>query len=347
MQTVELKATLTMLNDLKIVELNWQKNLPEKRRRERKNKLKNFFKIIFLTLLLFNAYQTSSIAVEKKKIEKKEERQKKIDTLNWYNWDNPREHSVLLEDSNAEIFIIENEYYLKGNKDINQYSWWVWGNEKLEDVLMIFGSNYTVYVKYIDEGYVTIDDWKSQDTDAWINQMRAIQKSWLEDLKKKNLDYVENLNWINKPEFNEEKKHINYSYEILWNGKDGKFKSLESTSLVLGRKGYLDISFVTKIKPDTDLKSLANISKEFADGVKYNEGSSYEDYKSGDKIAALGIGGLVAGTLGVKALAKVGVFAKLLPLLLKFGWILLIPLVFVGKLFGKKNQPRSSSKRKK
>ena len=315
--------------------------------REKNKILKNFFKVIFLTLLLFNVYQTSSIAVEEKKIENDDERQKKYDTLNWYNWDNPSDHNVLLEGPNAEIFIIEGEYYLKGNKNINQYSWWTWGHAKPDDVLMIMGSNYTVFVKYFDEGYVTIDDWKSQDTDAWINKMREMQKSWLEDLKKQNTDYVENLNWVNKPEFNEEKKHVNYSYEVFWNGKDGKYKSLESTSLVLGRKGYLDISFVTAIEPDTDLKSLANISNEFADGVKYNEGSRHEDYKSGDKIAAVGIGGLVAGTLGVKALAKVGAFAKLLPLLLKFGWILLIPLVFAGKLFGKKNQPRSSSKRKK
>ena len=74
--------------------------------------------------------------------------------------------------------------------------------------------------------------------------------------------------------------------------------------------------------------------------------SKHTDYKSGDKVAAVGIGGLVAGTLGVKALAKAGAFAKLLPLLLKFGWILLIPLAFVGKLFGGKSQRSGSSDKK-
>ena len=75
--------------------------------REKNKILKNFFKVIFLTLLLFNVYQTSSIAVEEKKIENDDERQKKYDTLNWYNWDNPSNHNVLLEGPNAEIFIIE------------------------------------------------------------------------------------------------------------------------------------------------------------------------------------------------------------------------------------------------
>ena len=49
----------------------------------------------------------------------------------------------------------------------------------------------------------------------------------------------------------------------------------------------------------------------------------------------------VAGTLGVKALAKAGILAKFLPLLLKFGWILLAPLFFIGKLFGGKNESRN------
>ena len=33
---------------------------------------------------------------------------------------------------------------------------------------------------------------------------------------------------------------------------------------------------------------------------KYNQGSQYTDFKSGDKIAAYGVGALVAGSLGIK-----------------------------------------------
>ena len=39
----------------------------------------------------------------------------------------------------------------------------------------------------------------------------------------------------------------------------------------------------------------------------FDEGFKYSDYKPGDKIATIGIGGLVAGSLGVKALAKTGI----------------------------------------
>ena len=70
------------------------------------------------------------------------------------------------------------------------------------------------------------------------------------------------------------------------------------------------------------------------------DGYKHADYKPGDRIAAVGVGGLVAGSLGVKALAKTGILAKLL----KFWWILLAPLAFLGKfLSGKESSPNTSS----
>ena len=65
-------------------------------------------------------------------------------------------------------------------------------------------------------------------------------------------------------------------------------------------------------------QQIANLAKDFTGGIDFLEGSKHADYKSGDKVAALGVGGLVAGTLGVKALAKVGFLAKITPFLINF-----------------------------
>ena len=111
--------------------------------------MKNFFKVIFLTLLLFSVYQTSSIAVEEKKIKNEDELQKKLDTLTWHNWDNPKAHRAILEKANAELDILETEYYLKGN-DVNQHSWWVRGKPSSRDMAIFDGTNnlYTIFYKY-------------------------------------------------------------------------------------------------------------------------------------------------------------------------------------------------------
>ena len=55
---------------------------------------------------------------------------------------------------------------------------------------------------------------------------------------------------------------------------------------------------------------------------------------------------MVAGTLGVKALAKAGVIAKLLAFAVKFWWVLLAPLIFLGSLFNKKSTSGSASESK-
>jgi len=311
--------------------------------------VQNFFHKTITLLFILISFELG--AVEKFSINElsTEEQNKKLDTLTWYNYDNPKNHTILLEKANAEIYILESEYYLKGKKDINQYSWWIF-NVKSDDggdELMIFGDGYTIYVRYISDGHVKIDDWKSVDQNQLITEMREIQEGWVEEYKRKNIDYVEDINWIYKPTIDNKKNSVNYSYEVYWNGKKGKHKAIQTESLVLGREGYIELSFVKTITPtDTkiDLENFSNFAKEFTDGVDYIDGSKHSDFKSGDKIAAVGIGGLVAGTLGVKALAKVGILAKFLPFLMKFWWIIIAP---IAAIIGMSNKKKTSSKKKR
>jgi len=313
---------------------------------------KGFYKTAILTLVLVFNFSFQSFAVEKFMLSEElnqKEREKKIDTLTWYNWDNPKNHKTLLKKANAEIYILESEYYLKGTKDINQYSWWIFGEEDIKSNLIIFSGDQTIYVRYMDEGYVTIDDWKSIKPENLITEMRQTQEAWKDQLKEEGRNYVEEINWIYKPTFDQEKNAVYVSYEGSWNGKEGKYKSMQTNSIVLGRKGYLYISFVSKISNETtkeELQQIANFAKEFTDGIEFLEGSKHADYKSGDKVAAIGVGGLVAGTLGVKALAKVGFLAKITPFLIKFWWIILAPIIAIAGMFNRQKKTARKRKRK-
>ena len=308
--------------------------------------MKKFLSIFFI--LFFTSATIQAGAVEQKKFDdnlSQEDREKKLDTLTWYNWEEPKDHKTQYEKANAEIYILKNEYYLKGSKDINQYSWWVYGHENKEDDVVIFGDGYTAYAEYKNEGYVTIEDWKEVKPKELITEMRNIQKEWAEDLKKQGANYVESIEWIYEPDFNEQDNFVNYSYEVFWNGKNGKYKTMQTNSIVLGRKGYIELNFIKTISSNTtntEMKEFANFAKEFTIDVIYKDGSKHADYKSGDKIAAVGIGGLVAGTLGVKVLAKAGILAKFLPLLAKFWWIIIAPIVAIFGFAGKKNSSEVS-----
>ena len=249
---------------------------------------------------------------------------KKFYQLNWFNLDNPKNHWAEVAESNSEVNILETEIYLKGQKQIDAYSQLLFKEPaNTNDMLIIDDSSYdySIYINYINDGYVSKDDWSSNPKEL-LAEMKKTSKSGVKDVK-----------WVFEPKLSEN-NYAYYSYEVLW---DSGESSLETTILLFGRKGYHNISLVKKIDENFNAKTFEKMAIEFADTINFKEGYRYADYKSGDKTAAVGIGSLVAGTLGVKALAKAGVLAKLLGFAAKFWWIILAPLVFLGGLFNKKS----------
>tara|TARA_Y100001935_G_scaffold251507_1_gene253684 strand:+ start:475 stop:1401 length:927 start_codon:yes stop_codon:yes gene_type:complete len=298
----------------------------------------------YLYIIIFICFTFPALAVEKKIIEDENKRVELLEKLNWKNLYNPKAHLLNIAKANVSIAIVETEYYLDSWDDINQYRWWTFGYGAYSDeVAMIRGEDYTIYVSWIDDGYVKIEDWKNVNPKELLNSLNEISKSNEQWAKDNNVSYSTNISWIYEPSLNETKKVVNYSYKVKWS--DGVI-TMESKSLKLGKKGYIESAFVSFVDQNTDFTQKAESSKIFAEYIEFDENFRHSDYKSGDKVAAMGIGGLVAGTLGVKALAKAGAFAKLIPLLLKFGWILLIPLAFVGKLFGGKDRSTVSQTKK-
>jgi len=86
---------------------------------------------------------------------------------------------------------------------------------------------------------------------------------------------------------------------------------------VLGRKGVLVLNFIAGMDQLPEIQSNLNNVLAMAD---FDDGSRYEDFDPEyDKIAAYGIGGLIAG----KVLAKTGLFVVLLAFAKKFGVIIL------------------------
>lgn len=292
-----------------------------------------------IIILFFSSLITNLLALEEKRLSD-DEWSSKIESLSWKNIDE-KNHSTLIKKANAKVSILENEIYLDNFNDINQYNWWTYGLPAEKDIVMLIrGSGYDVYLDYVDDGYVKLDDWKNVDPKDFLSQMRDIAKSNANYLKEKKLDYVNKIDWIFKPTLNNENKSVSYSYKVDWNSGA---ESMESKNIILGKKGYLESAFVVSYKKDMDLKLESDFSKDFVNGVVFEDGFKYSDYKPGDKLAAVGIGGLVAGSLGVKALAKSGILLKLA----KFWWVLLAPLAFMGKFLSGKESSSSSRGRRR
>jgi len=284
-------------------------------------------KISSLLVFLFLFINANSFALDKNKIDDLDKWAEKSATLDWKNFHEESEYITKIEDINASIKIEKEDFYLNNIDDINQYSYWTWGIPDDSNMLLRSDKGYNLFISSNKDGYVKIDDWKNVDTDAWIKELNENAKKIAIERKRKNIDYALNFKWIKKPELDRKKNMVFYAYEVSWN--DGS-NSLESISLVLGKDGYATLVFTT-VDMETPFSQLTKTYKSKAETFKFNEGSTYSEYKTGDKIAAVGIGALLATTLGIKALNP-GLLATLGKLFAKFWFIILLPFIFIGKL---------------
>ena len=217
----------------------------------------------------------------------------------------------------------------------------LWGNPPADDTLgMLFPKDehpvgdsmiYAVEITYSDEGHIKDGDAEDIDYDDLLEGM---QKD-AEDVNPEriNLGYepIELIGWASTPFYDKVNKKLHWAKELQFG--DNEINTLNYNIRVLGREGYLNLNVIGDMDA---LSTVKNDVDQILNSVEFNEGNRYEDFdESIDKIAAYGIGGLIAG----KVLAKAGAFA----LILKFWKIIAVGAValfagFKKKLFGRKEE---------
>lgn len=183
-------------------------------------------------------------------------------------------------------------------------------------------SNSFAVFSYADEGYVPDDE--DPDFDDLLSQMKDRAAEESEARKQAGLPTVKLVGWAEPPHY-DKTQHKLYWAERLTFG-DSDTDTLNYNVRILGRGGYLVVQGVGDIE---HLKTIAEHCKTLLVATEFVEGKRYENFDpSYDKVAAYGIGGLVAGKLALKA----GLFAKLLLLLKAFAKPILIGLVAIGAI---------------
>lgn len=216
----------------------------------------------------------------------------------------------------------------------------LWGNPPTEVLGMLFPENvgplsdyftYAVEITYDQEGYIEDDDAKDLDYDDLLEEMIKDTKEANKQRQELGYGSVELIGWASAPFYDSETKKLHWAKEL-------KFEEAEANTLnynirILGRKGYLNLNVIG----DMDiLPMVKNDIDPILASVEFTDGNRYADFNPDiDKIAAYGIGGLIAG----KVLAKTGFFV----LLLKFWKVIALGAVgafaaLKNRIFGKKEE---------
>ncbi|TGM76195.1 DUF2167 domain-containing protein [Leptospira levettii] len=214
----------------------------------------------------------------------------------------------------------------------------VWGNPLNEGILgMLFKSDqtpisdnftYALTYSFSEDGYVSDSDANEINYDDLLKSMKEDISEGNEDRKKEGYPTMELVGWANKPYYDSSAKKLHWAKELQFEGDS--VNTLNYNIRILGRKGIFELNAISDIEK---LKLVQSDIPAILASTEFNDGEKYSDYSPGvDKMAAYGIGGLIAG----KVLAKAGFFA----LLVKFWKIIAIGAVaalgFLKKLFTKK-----------
>lgn len=261
-----------------------------------------------------------------------EEMQAILETLD------PQTGEITLGDDLVTLSVPQEFYFLDADDAVTVLVD-MWGNPPGQDVLgMLFPSNFTpldyeswaVTIQYADDGHVSDDDAADIDYDELLDDMQDEARAANPDRIDLGYEPIEIVGWAEPPHYVAESRKLYWAKEIQFGEMDETTLNYEIRAL--GRTGVLSMTFIA---PTSQLEAI-NASREAVLAMaEFNSGRRYEDFDSNiDKVAAYGVGALVAG----KVAAKTGVLAGALLLLKKFGVFILIGLGAFGRkikgLFG-------------
>lgn len=252
----------------------------------------------------------------------------------------PRTGQIDLPGGKATLEVPANLYYLDP-QDAERVLVDAWGNPpgQADGVLgMLFPADYTplddgawgVTIEFIDEGYVDDEGAADLDYDDMLESMQADTEDANADRVQQGYEPVHLVGWATPPSYDADAHKLHWAKELQFG--DDPNHTLNYNIRVLGREGTLLMNFIAGMNqlPDVEANRDAVLAS-----ASFTPGHRYADFRPDmDKVAAYGIGALIAG----KVAAKTGLIAAALIFLKKFGVLALAALGgLFGKLFGKKS----------
>lgn len=250
----------------------------------------------------------------------------------------PIKGKIMLAKGAIELNVPPHYYYLSP-EDTEKVLVRIWGNPPgaqtlgmilPEKVLPFEPDSWGVLLRYSEDGYVSDQDASTIDFDDLLARMKEDTAGANGARKKAGFEPVTLVGWAVAPRYDAAAKKLYWAKELKF-GDSGEH-TLNYSIRMLGRAGVLELNFVA------NMSQLAMINQNLHDVLAipgFRAGHRYDEFNPDlDKVAAYGIGALIAG----KVLAKTGLLVLLIAFLKKFGIFIVIALGALGaKLLRRKN----------
>ena len=252
--------------------------------------------------------------------------------------------TVKVARANATLKLNDDFRYLD-TRDAQRVLEQLWGNPPDAEVLGMLvptatpltdeKRSWAVVVTYSSDGYVSDTEASKIDYTKMLGEMQESTREANTERKQRGYPTVDLVGWAEPPHYDAATNKLYWAKDLAFG--DGKEHTLNYDIRVLGRGGYLSLNAVAGM---SQLDMVKTEMPKVLAMTEFDPGQRYADFNSStDKIAAYGIGALVAGTLAAKA----GLFAKLFAVLLAFKKVIIGGAIALfaalGRLFGRKSKP--------
>ena len=229
---------------------------------------------------------------------------------------------VRLPGGRAMLQVPDTYYYLSPD-DAERVLVEAWGNPPgIETLGMLFQAGQTplddtwgVNIYFDAIGYVSDEDAADIDFDDILRDLQAATRASNSERERLGFESVELIGWSPEPRYDGETHQVYWGKLLRFEGVDGLTLNYEAQTL--GRRGVLVMNFIAG---DYHLDEIIEAAPQVLDMPEYTVGNRYMDFDpSMDEVAAVGVGGLIAGGI----LQKTGLLAILLAFFKK-GWVIII-----------------------
>jgi len=209
-----------------------------------------------------------------------------------------------------------------------------------EELGMVVAEDFSWFVifDFDNIGYVKDDEKDEIDANAILESIREGTSQANEIRKQRGWDTVSILGWASSPRYEPTTHNLEWATKLKNDKSNGE--SINHDIRMLGRGGVMQASLV--VGPEQYAQTLPSTRK-LLEGFTFKEGQRYSEFKPGDRVAEIGLIGLMTGG-AVAVAAKTGLLAKL-----GKGAFKLIAAAVAGigalfsKLFGRKKDVNAES----
>ncbi len=165
--------------------------------------------------------------------------------------------------------------------------------------------NWTIMFSYDDIGYVRDDEKADLDADAILKSIKEATDEANKTRIKNGVPAVNVVGWYEEPNYNSTTHNLTWA--VIGEDANDHSRIINYNTRLLGRGGVMSATLITDIdKLDLYKSEAQTVISNFA----WKPGKSYAEWKSGDKVAEIGLTALIAGGAGAVA-AKTGLLSKL------------------------------------